>query len=163
MLKQPQRLSRIERSFPLYEWFWEKRCEQSPEAWVVRQRKLEPRWGPAQGRAGARKGGAVHRDPARFHRKQERKSENSPASLFLCLQSLPGLLIALTYQESKNKRACENSQGRVEVGLRPGQACSLHAKWKEIVFNRGLGGLSSMGWQRVRNDLAITKDEWQWF
>lgn len=29
--------------------------------------------GTAQGRAGARKGGAVHRDPARFHRKQGKK------------------------------------------------------------------------------------------
>ena len=73
-----QRFSRIERSFPCcMSDSGRRRCYQSPEACAARERKLEPRWGPAQGRAGARKGGAVHREPDSTG-SRERKSENSP-------------------------------------------------------------------------------------
>lgn len=124
-----QRFSRIERSFPCcMSDSGRRRCYQSPEACAARERKLEPRWGPAQGRAGARKGGAVHREPDSTG-SRERKSENSPGFSLPLLPVFAGASYCFNLSRIKEQDSLrEQSLGRVGVGLRPGQACSLHPK-----------------------------------
>ena len=111
---------------PNREWWSSPEVEQNwevvPLVWVILGEAMwaEPRSlgcqaeearttvGTCPGESWGQEGRGCPPGPCQIPQEAGKERANSPASLFLCLQSLPGLLIALTYQESKNKGACEN-------------------------------------------------------
>lgn len=98
-------------------------CYQSPKAWVVRQRKLEPWRELPKGELGPGREGPSSGTCQIPQETGRERARTTSVSCFLCFQFLT-VLIALTYQEPMRAEHGEGEDGsEIRISMR-----SLHLK-----------------------------------
>ena len=105
-----QRFSRIERGrSPCRMSVWEKAMLPEPRSLGSQAEEARTTVGTCPRESWGQEGRGCPPGPCQIPQEAGKERARTPlVSPFLCFQSLPVLLIALTYQESKNKRACES-------------------------------------------------------